>query len=93
MALFSIARRSLRFTLLLSALLPLPALANSYGSVTACAGVGSVGTQTISLPFKNAIRSILATTQGGTQGYFQISAGILSTFGRRFCHWPNPGYR
>jgi hypothetical protein len=79
MALFSIARRSLRFTLLLSALLPLPALADSFGSVTACAGVGGVDTQTISIPFKFAIRSILATTQGGTRGYFQISGGTTVT--------------
>jgi len=81
MSLSSTARRfagcNLLLTGALAAVLGLsagPAHANSYGSVTACTEDKGGSTQ-VTLPFKNAIRSLLATTQYGSQGYFQISAG------------------
>ena len=81
MSLSSTVRRLAGCNLLLTAALaPVlglsagPAHANSYGSVTACTEDKGGSTQ-VTLPFKNAIRSLLATTQYGSQGYFQISAG------------------
>lgn len=81
MSLSSTARRIANCNLLLAAALApvlgifaAPAHANSYGSVTACTETKG-GSAQVPIPFKNAIRSILASTQYGSQGSFQITAG------------------